>query len=252
VTAAPTSAVPASPRSVRLLGAAAVTGLAATIGLGLWVTPPDQVMGDLVRLLYLHPSVAWVAYLAFGVTALTSVLYLWPRTRSLFWDRVGASSAEIGVVFCALTLITGSLWGRPTWGVWWQWDARLTTTALLLALFVGYLALRRVSVDPVARARRSAVAALVAFADVPIVHMSVLWWHTLHQPPTVLTPSLSDPTLSPSMGWTLLLSFVSFTALYGWLLAHRYRTAVLEARMDDEGMELALAERWAESKVGAA
>ena len=236
----------------RLLGLAALAGLAATVGLGLWATPPDQVMGNLVRLLYLHPAVAWVAYLAFGVTALTSVLYLWPRTRSMFWDRVGASSAEIGVVFCALTLVTGSLWGRPTWGVWWTWDARLTTTALLLALFAGYLALRRVSVDPVARARRSAVAALVAFADVPIVHMSVLWWHTLHQAPTVLTPGLANPTLSPSMGWTLLLSFLSFTALYAWLLIHRYRTAVLESRLDDEGMELALAERWAEARVDAA
>jgi heme exporter protein C len=236
----------------RLLGLAALAGLAATLVLGLWVTPPDQVMGDLVRLLYLHPAVAWVAYLAFGVTALTSALYLWPRTRSMFWDRVGASSAEIGVVFCALTLVTGSLWGRPTWGVWWTWDARLTTTALLLALFVGYLALRRVSVEPDARARRSAVAALVAFADVPIVHMSVLWWHTLHQAPTVLTPGLSNPTLSPVMGWTLLLSFLSFTALYAWLLVHRYRAAVLESRLDDEGMELALAERWAEAKVDAA
>jgi heme exporter protein C len=236
----------------RLLGLAALAGLAGTLVLGLWVTPPDQVMGDLVRLLYLHPAVAWVAYLAFGVTALTSALYLWPRTRSMFWDRVGASSAEIGVVFCALTLVTGSLWGRPTWGVWWTWDARLTTTALLLALFVGYLALRRVSVEPDARARRSAVAALVAFADVPIVHMSVLWWHTLHQAPTVLTPGLSNPTLSPVMGWTLLLSFLSFTALYGWLLVHRYRAAVLESRLDDEGMELALAERWAEAKVDAA
>lgn len=238
--------------ATRVLGLGAGTGLAATVALGLWGTPPDQVMGNLVRLLYIHPSVAWVAYLAFGVTALASVLYLWPRTRTLFWDRVAAASAEIGVVFCALTLITGSLWGRPTWGVWWQWDARLTTTALLLALFVGYLALRRVSVDPGGRARRSAVAALIAFADVPIVHMSVLWWHTLHQPPTVLTPDLSNPTLSPSMGWTLLLSFLSFTALYGWLLVHRYRAAVLEARLEDEGMDLALAERWAEAEVHAA
>lgn len=239
-------------KATRLLGAGALAGLSATFALGMWWTPRDRVMGNLVRLLYIHPSVAWVAYLAFGVTALAAALYLWPRTRSLFWDRLGAASAEIGVVFCVLTLVTGSIWGRPTWGVWWTWDARLTSTALLLALFVGYLALRRVTLDPTARARRSAVAALVAFADVPIVHMSVLWWHTLHQAPTVLTPDLSDPTLSPSMGWTLLLSFVSFTAFYGWLLVHRYRTAVLEARLEDEGMELALSERWAEAKVDAA
>ena len=234
----------------RGLGLLALAGLAATVVLGLWVTPPDRVMGNLVRLLYVHPSVAWVAYLAFGVTALASVLYLWPRSRSLFWDRVAGASAEIGVVFCALTLATGSIWGRPTWGVWWTWDARLTSAALLLALFVGYLALRRVSVDPGARARRSAVAALVAFADVPIVHMSVIWWHTLHQSASVLTPDLGNPTVSPPMLWTLLLSFLSFTCLYGWLLLHRYRTAALEDRYEEEGIGLALAERWAEAAPG--
>ena len=147
---------------------------AATVWLGLWVTPPDQVQGNLVRLLYLHPPVAWVAlYLAFGLAALSSLLYLWRRTRSLFWDRLAAAAVEVGVVFNALTLVTGSLWGRPTWGVWWTWDARLTTTALLLVLFLGYLALRRVPAEPDVRARRCAVAALVAFVDVPIVHFSV-------------------------------------------------------------------------------
>ncbi|MHB1446528.1 MAG: cytochrome c biogenesis protein CcsA [Acidimicrobiales bacterium] len=231
----------------RLLGIGSVVGLTLTAILGLFVTPPDRVMGTLVRLLYVHPSVAWVAYLAFGVTALACICYLWPRTRAPFWDRLAVSSAEIGVVFCALTLATGSIWGRPTWGVWWAWDARLTTTALLLALFIGYLALRRVTVDPGARARRSAVAGLVAFADVPIVHMSVVWWHTLHQPATVLRPGLASPTVSGSMAWTLLLSFVSFTLLYGWLLVHRYENSVLEARLEDEGMEIALAERWAEA-----
>ena len=231
----------------RLLGIGSAAGLTLTAILGLFVTPPDRVMGTLVRLLYIHPSVAWVAYLAFGVTALACICYLWPRTRAPFWDRLAVSSAEIGVVFCALTLATGSIWGRPTWGVWWVWDARLTTTALLLALFIGYLALRRVTVDPGARARRSAVAGLVAFADVPIVHMSVVWWNTLHQPATVLRPSLASPTLSGSMAWTLLLSFLSFTLLYGWLLMHRYQNSVLEARLEDEGMEIALAERWAEA-----
>lgn len=231
----------------RLLGLGSLVGLGLTALLGLVVTPPDRVMGDLVRLLYVHPAVAWVAYLAFGVCALGSLLYLWPRTRSALWDRLAAASAEVGVVFCALTLATGSIWGRPTWGVWWVWDARLTTTAILLALFVGYLALRRVSTDPAVRARRSAVAGLVAFADVPIVHMSVVWWNTLHQPATVLRPGFASPTVTGSMAWTMLLSFLSFTALFGWLVMHRYRVAVLEARWEEEGMEVALAERWAEA-----
>ena len=151
------------PAVVRLVGLAAVVATAATVWLALWVTPPDKVQGNLVRLVYLHPPVAWVAlYLAFGLAALSSLLYLWPRTRSMFWDRLAAASVEIGVLFNALTLVTGSLWGRPTWGVWWTWDARLTSTALLLVLFIGYLALRRVPADAETRAKRCAVAALVA------------------------------------------------------------------------------------------
>ncbi|MHB8330106.1 MAG: cytochrome c biogenesis protein CcsA, partial [Acidimicrobiales bacterium] len=179
----------------RSLGAAAVVSVALTVWLGLWVTPPDRVQGNLVRLVYVHPAVAWVAlYLAFGIAAVSSVLWLWPRTRSRFWDRLAASSMEIGVVFTALTLITGSIWGRPTWGVWWVWDARLTSTALLLVLELGYLALRRAPADAEARARRSAVAAVISAVDVPVVHFSVNWWRTLHQSATVLNANLS-PTI---------------------------------------------------------
>ena len=132
-----------SDRAVQGLGLVAVLAIVATYILGLWITPPAAVMGNLVRLLYIHPPVAWVAYLAYGVTSVASILYLWKRTRDPRWDLIAASSAEIGVVFTALTLLTGSIWGRPTWGVWWTWDARLTTTALLFLLYVGYLALRR-------------------------------------------------------------------------------------------------------------
>ncbi|MCK4177021.1 cytochrome c biogenesis protein CcsA [Aciditerrimonas ferrireducens] len=175
---------PWSPRAewaVRLVGLAAVVTTGLTVWLGLWVTPPSQVMGNLVRLVYVHPPVAWVAlYLAFGALGLGSVLWLWPRTRHPFWDRLAAAAGEVGAVFTALTLATGSIWGRPTWGVWWAWDARLTSSALLLVLLLGYLALRRVPADPDTRARRSAIAALVALLDVPIVYFSVSWWHGHH------------------------------------------------------------------------
>ena len=235
-----------SARAARALGLAALAAVAATVYLGLWVTPPDVVQGDLARLIYVHPPVAWVAYLAFGVTALASVLYLWPRTRSLAWDRLAGASAEVGVVFTALTLVTGSIWGRPTWGVWWTWDARLTTTALLLVLYLGYLALRRVPGQPDTRAKRSAIAALVAVVDVPIVHLSVVWWGTLHQSASVLTPNL-QPTVHGSMAWTMLLGFFAFTLVYAWLLVHRYRLETLEERLETEGLSVALAERRAEA-----
>jgi heme exporter protein C len=234
-------------RAVRALGACAVASLAVVVWLGLWVTPPDQHQGDLVRLLYLHPPVAWVAlYLAFGTAALSSLLWIWPRTRSRVWDRLAASAMEVGVVFTALTLVSGSLWGRPTWGVWWVWDARLTSTALLLVLQLGYLALRRVPADTEARARRSALAALLAAVDVPIVHFSVNWWRTLHQSATVLTPDLQAKIRGAAMGWTLALGFLAMTLVFAWLLAVRYRSEVLSDRLSEAERADVLAERWAE------
>ncbi len=233
-------------RATRLLGLVALVSVVCTVWLGLWVTPPDVVQGNLVRLIYLHPPVAWVAYVAVGVTALASILYLWPRTRSQVWDRLAGASAELGVVFTGLTLVTGSIWGRPAWGVWWTWDARLTSTALLFVLLVGYMALRRVPGELHARCKRCAIAALVAAADVPIVHMSVLWWNTLHQPPTVLGPDL-NPTIHGSMAWTLLLAFCSFTLVYAWLLLHRYRVAAAEDRREGQALAEALEERRSEA-----
>ncbi len=224
----------------------AVVTTALTVWLGLWVTPPDVVQGNLARLLYIHPAVATVAlYWAGGVACVGSLLYLWPRTRSFFWDRLAASAVEVGAVFSALTLITGSLWGRPVWGVWWTWDARLTSTALLLLLEIGYLALRRVPADPAVRARRCAVAALLVAVDVPIVHFSVDWWNTLHQGGTILDPGF-DLHVHGIMLWTMLLSFVAFSLIFVWLLAMRYRIEVLEDAVGDEELEVSLAERWSE------
>ncbi len=234
---------------VGAVGLAALVSTVATVVLGLWVTPPDVHQGNLVRLVYLHPPIAWVAlYLAFGLAALSSLLYLWRRTRSLFWDRLAAAAVEVGVVFNALTLITGSIWGRASWGVWWTWDARLTSTALLLVLFLGYLALRRVPAAPEVRAKRCAVAALIAFVDVPIVHFSVQWWQTLHQGATVLNSNLS-PTIHGSMAWTLLLGFVALTLVFVWMVAVRYRIEELADREQAAELEISLAERWAEGEV---
>jgi len=226
-----------------LLGVIGVVGLAVTVWLGLWVTPPDRFMGNLVRLLYIHPPVAWVMYIAYGLSFLASVLYLWPRTRDLRFDRLAGSSAEVGVVFTGLTLVSGSIWGRPTWGTWWTWDPLLTTTALLFVLYLGYLALRRVPGEPATRARRSAIGALVAFLDLPIVYFSVDWWRSLHQAPTV---TVGRTYVHGSMAWTLLLGFVSMTALFFWLVGHRYRLAALVDAEEDLALSAAVAERRAE------
>lgn len=231
----------------RFLGFAALVSLAGTAILGLEVTRPDAVQGDLVRLIYIHPAIATYGEALFGLTAVASILYLWPRTRARRWDLLAGASAEVGVVFAALTLITGSIWGRPTWGVWWTWDARLTSTALLLALFLGYLALRRAPMgDTARRSMVSAIGAVVAAVDVPIVHYSVQWWRTLHQGPTLLRP---HPLIHGLQLQTMLLGFAAFGFLCGWLVVHRYRVAVLEEAVEDRGLDLALDARRAEGRV---
>jgi heme exporter protein C len=223
-----------------VLPATAVLALAVLGWLALGAAPPDAVQGDAQRLMYLHVPVAWLAYLAYGVTALASLLYLVPRTRRRRWDSLAGASAEVGVVFTVLTIVDGSLWARPIWGVWWTWDARLVTTAVLLFLYLGYLALRRVPGPADRRARRSAVVALIAFADVPVVHLSVIWWRTLHQQPTVLNPEL-DPQIHGIMAFTLLWGVAAFTLLYAALLRHRYRLARAEVDQEERLLRLALA-----------
>lgn len=206
-----------------------VTGVVGAGGLtAAMLSPPDFVQGELVRLMYMHVPAAWTAFLAFAVTFAASLGWLWRRRPGL--DRVAAASAEVGVLFTGLAIALGSIWGKPTWGVWWTWDARLVTTALLFFIYLGYLALRRATPDPVARARRSAVFGVVAFAQVPLVHFSVLWWRTLHQPPTVLRPG--DPAIDHTMLAALLVNVVAFTLLYVLLVRARSRLAAAEEELD--------------------
>jgi heme exporter protein C len=234
-------------RGSRVLGLLALAGLALTVLLGLVVTDPDTApplgQGDAMRLLYVHVPSAIVAYLAFLVTAVGSVL--WLTKRSEWWDRTAASSAEVGVVFTALCLATGSLWGRPIWGTYWEWDPRLTSTALLLLLFLGYLAIRRLPADPAVRAKRSAIVGLVAFADVPIVHFAVDWWRSLHQSATIAT---FDVKLEGLKLFAFFVGLVSMTLVYGWLLLHRFRLAWLEDRAEAATLDVAIAQRRAEGR----
>jgi heme exporter protein C len=230
-------------RTTVIVGAAAVVTLGFTTWLGLWVSPPDVEQGQLVRLIYVHPAAATMAYVGFGLCAVSSLAWLWPRTRSRRWDALAGASAEVGVVFCGICLVSGSIWGRGSWGVWWTWDARLTLTALLFAVFVGYLALRRTGGDPGGRAKRSAITAVLCFVVVPIDHEATTWWTTLHQGDTLLR---GNPLIH---GWqlaTMGLSFLAFGLLFAWLVIHRYRVEVLEERFESEGFAAAIAERRAE------
>ena len=231
----------------KLLGFVALGSLLVTAVLALWVSPADAEQGDAMRLLYLHVPAAWLAYLAFFVTAAASALWLWPRTRAPIWDLLAGASAEVGVIFTGLTLAMGSLWGRPIWGTWWEWDARLTTTAVLFFLYLGYLALRRTADTVDARGKRCAIAALIAFVDVPIVHFSVTWWQTLHQDATVFNPKL-DVEIHGTMALTLVLSVLSFTVLYAYLTMLRLRLAELEEGREQRDLERAIAERIASDR----
>jgi heme exporter protein C len=236
--------------ATRLLGAATLVCIAAAAVQGLVIQGPTVEQHEYSRLLVVHPPLATVTFIAFGVTALASLLYLIPRTRRRAWDQLAGASAEIGVVYCALTLVTGAIWGKPTWGVWWTWDARITTEALLFALYLGYLALRRVPADADVRARRCAIAGLVAALDIPVVHQATSWWQTLHQPNfRLLQP---DRQLDAPQLVGMLLGFAALTLLYAWLLAHRYQLEQLEDRLDREGLAVALEARRAEGRPAAA
>jgi heme exporter protein C len=233
----------------RVFLALTVVSVAVTVVLALWVTPSREQQGlDAVRLLYLHAPFAWLAYLAFGVTALASLLWLIPQTRSATWDLLAGASAEVGVLFTALMLIVGSLWGRPTWGTWWEWDARLTTSAILFFLYLGYLALRRTGATADERGKRCAIAALIAFVDVPISYLSVTWWQTLHQSGTVFNEEL-DVKIDGSMAFTLVLAVVSFTMLYAYLVLERFELARLEEGREERELQLAIEERLRSEQV---
>lgn len=186
--------------------------------------PPDAVQGGIQKLMYVHVPVAWCAYLCFFLVLAGSIWYLGSRSERA--QRLSRSAAELGVGLTAITLISGSIWGKATWGTWWVWDARLSATAAMLLVYLGYLAARGVAAS--ARgARNAAIVGIVGFAVVPLVHFSVLWWRTLHQPPTLLAPSLSPP-IDLRMGIALFAAVVACTILTVWLL--RSRMAALQRR----------------------
>jgi heme exporter protein C len=222
----------AARRAETILGVLAAASLIAAAIMALVVAPPDATQGNIQRLMYVHVPSAWLAYLSFGVVFACSIAYL--VTKKIRYDRVAHASAEIGVVFTALCIVLGSLWGKPVWGAFWTWDPRLTTTAIMLLMYVGYLAVRRLPDNPARRARWAAVVGIVAFADVPIVQLSVEWWRSLHQGPTIRL--LGESTIAPIMAATLFTAVAAFTVLYLYLMVVRLRVGRLEERAVAEAL----------------
>ncbi len=208
----------------RWLGWLAALALAAGLVMGFGYAPKDAVQGNVQRIMYIHVPSILTAYLAFALVLVASLGFLFSRRTA--WDRLAHAAGEIGVIFTGLTLVSGSIWGKPTWGTWWTWDARLTSTAILFLIYVGYLLLRSMVEDREQGARYAAVVGIVGAVNIPIVHFSVLWWRTLHQPPTLLTPERAP--ISPSIAWALLINWVAFTLLFAYFLSKRLSLRRLE------------------------
>jgi len=200
------------------LGVLAIgSSLIATFMALVWA-PTDAVQGDVYRIIFVHVPLAWLAYLAFFVVFVGSLGWLW--TRRPWFDALAVASAEVGVLFTGMFIIAGSIWAKPTWGVWWTWDPRLVTTAIMFMMYIGYLLLRSLSTDFAQRATRAAVVGVIAVVDIPIVHLSVLWMNSLHQLPTVLRAG-GSPALDAAMGAALGVSVLAFSLVYLWFVAER-------------------------------
>ena len=242
--AAPPVASGTGSPATRVLGVGALVSSALLVLYGLVISPADAEMGDSVRLMYLHVPAATYLYVGCFFTTVASGLWLWKRTPG--WDALAEAGAEVALVFSVVTLGAGSLWGRPTWGTYWTWDARLTSTAVLVAMLVGYLALRRLELDPAARSTRAAVLGLLLVPNVIVVNRSVEWWRSLHQGSTLVK---LHPTVEGNMLVALLVGFIAFGLIFAWMMVHRFRVAWLDQQADRLDLEAALADRRAESRT---
>ena len=233
----------AGSRFTMWLGAVTLAGIAGVAALGLLAVPADDVQGDAVRIIFVHVPSALGAYAAFGLTVVGSVMWLW--RRSVWWDVTAHAGAEVGVLLCGLMLVTGMLWGRPTWGTYWEWgDVRLVTTLILLLVMVGYLSVRALGGDPASVATRAAVVGLVGGVNIPIVNRSVDWWanRTLHQQSSLTDGKLADLTL-----FTLFLALMVAAMAILWMMVHRFRIGWMERQLQARELEVALVARRAEA-----
>jgi heme exporter protein C len=219
-------------RWLAVLGWTALAALVLAQAAGILTSPPDRDMGHLQKIMYVHVPTAWAGFIAFFIVLVASIAYLANRREK--HDLLAAAAAEVGVVFTGLTLALGSIWARPTWGVWWTWDPRLTSTLILFLIFVGYLALRAFVDDEDRRGRWSAVVGIFGALNVPIVYLSVQWWRTIHQVQS--TPS----TVDAQYALGLRLNAIAFLFVMIGFIAARYHAARLERHAATPAEEAAL------------
>ena len=194
-------------RTINILTWVGLALMVAALYMVFIYVPTDKYTGIVQRIFYFHVPVAWVAFLAFFITFIFSIFYLWKR--EVKWDAIACASAEIGVIFTTLVLITGPIWAKPVWGIWWTWDARLTTSLVLWLIYVAYLLVRSFATEPERGARFGAVIGIVGFIDVPIVFLTVNLWRTQHPTTIIFENGLATPMLM-----TLLVCIIAFTVLY--------------------------------------
>lgn len=191
-----------------------------------FASPEDYQQGDTVRIMYIHVPAAWMAlftYLVMGVASFFGLIF-----RHALADAAAKAAAPIGAVFTALALITGSLWGKPMWGTWWEWDGRMTSVLVLFLFYIGYIALHASIEDEQRAAKSTAILALIGLINLPIIKFSVDWWNTLHQGASVFRPD--GPTVAPSMLWPLLVMALAYKALFVWLWLIRIDTEILSRK----------------------
>jgi heme exporter protein C len=191
--------------------------------------PTERTMGIVQKIFYFHVPSAWIAFLAFFLVFVSSFLYLLKSNKK--WDDLAAAAAEVGTVFCTYVLISGPVWAKPVWGVWWAWDMRLTLTLVLWLVFVGYLMLRQYITVPEKKATYSAVLGIIGFIDVPLVYLSIRFWRTQH--PSPVLAGGPDSGLAPEMRTTFIICMVSFTILFGYLLRLRLKLERMREEKDE-------------------
>lgn len=226
-------------RGLQILNIVTVLVMALSLALVFFYAPQERVMGEVQRIFYWHVPAAWMSFAAFGVTALTAVVYLLTRRRA--WDMVSRASVEIGLVFTLMTIVSGSIWARPAWNTWWTWDPRLTTYTIMALIYVAYVMLRQGIEDPERAARFAAVYGLVGFVSVPITWFSIRWWRTIH--PVVIGNGSASAEGGFDMTRSMLLVFLfcnlAFPLLYACFLANRVRLERLQERVEQLKARLA-------------